>query len=157
MISLTSDVMEELLPWTDKMDPLGTDFSRCFEGEEGHEKLAHPELDSALGKEGPQLEAEEAMSQVLLWALGPTPCVLIVSVWFRGEWGTQSMDGIRRSSPTAVDIWFSPTFDLSPPKEQSPPPTERAENTRHLLFPAMLEVECGETHRPCVREGRIYV
>lgn len=62
MISLTSDVVGELLPWTDEMAPPGTDFSRCFEGgEEEHEKLAHPESDSTLGKEGPQLEAKGAV------------------------------------------------------------------------------------------------
>lgn len=82
MISLTSDVVEELLPWTDKMVPPGTYFSRCFEGsEEGHEKLAHPELDSALGKEGPQLEAEGAVvTSTSVGSGAHTMCVDGVSV-----------------------------------------------------------------------------
>lgn len=70
--------MGELLPWTDEMASLGTDFSRCFEGaEEKHEEIAYPESESALEKEGPSERQEECFSQVVLWSLQPTPCTVV--------------------------------------------------------------------------------
>lgn len=90
MISLTSDMVGELLPWTDKTAPPRTDFSRCFEGgEEGHEELAHPESDLALGKDGPQLEAEGAVVTSTSTGTGAHTMHFDaqMSVWFRRAWG----------------------------------------------------------------------
>lgn len=92
--------MGELLPWMGDIALQGTDFSRCFRGdEEGHKEITRSQTS--------QLRLKKQFSQVILWALGSTPCTLV----HKCQCGSEEAGGLKCQvdvSPTAVDICSHP-------------------------------------------------